>query len=73
MIFAGAHLDITNTTIANNTGTTDIGGLQLTQGGTATLNNTIVADNHGNVTGTSPAASTRLAQITSSRIGEAGD
>ena len=51
VIFAGAHLDITNTTIANNTGTTDIGGLQLTQGGTATLNNTIVADNHGNVTG----------------------
>ena len=47
----GAHLDITNTTIADNTGTSDIGGLQLVDGGTATIHNTIVADNNGSVTG----------------------
>ena len=44
---AGAHLDITNCTITNNTNTTDTGGLDLFQGGTAKLYNTIVAENHG--------------------------
>jgi hypothetical protein len=51
VIFGGASLSFIDDTIVHNSGTVDMGGLQLTNGGTATLHNTIVADNVGSGTG----------------------